>query len=235
MNVTKYTELTGITVSQSKQARFTANIRKTKAILESMLGYPLTKKDAQINQYEEAGKTASECGCDNIDGELSDADEVVGAYRLFPYNGKDPFLEVDPFTRLHTVKLVHIRSGDEPNGVTVRTFEQDQIRVQMRQGFSKFIEKCDDCYCLCECSDCVQLAIDADWMFDSCLPDELLYIWAEMVTYESKPKKDLKRETLATHTYERFDRKNPYELSENLKILTKYAGPNGTLSRTLTV
>lgn len=236
MNLAKYEELTGITVAQSQQNQVNAQIKRTRIALESLLGYTLDKKRRADNQYEELGKSQSDCGCNDLDGPFNDPDEVQGAYRLFPYNPKDKYFEVDPFIKVYAVKLVHVKIGeDDTNGVTIRTFEDDEIRVQVRGGFSKYIERCDDCLCICNCNDCVQLAVDADWLYDGCLPDDLLYLWSDMVTYEINCKKDIKRETLGSHSYEKFDRTKPQEIPDNLKVLQKYAGPNGTANITITI
>lgn len=235
MNLAKYQELTGITVPSSQQAQVTAQIKRTRIALENMLGYSLESKKASENQYEELGKTQSECGCDDINiDNLNDPDEVQGAYRLFSYNENDLYLPVDPFTTLYKVKLVVIRPGED-QGVTVKTFDDENLRVVMKNGFAKYIEVCKDCFCTCSCQDCVQLAVDADWMFEDCLPLELQYLWADMVTYESDQKKDLKSETLGSHSYTRFDRLNPAELSSSMKVLQKYAGPNGSLDYNPTI
>lgn len=234
MNLTKYQELTGITVDSEDTAKITAQIRRTRTILESLLGYSLEKNKAVENQYEELGKASVDCilqgvwtDIDNLT--LTDPDEVIGSYRLFNYNRKDKYFEVDPFTRLNAVKLVFIKRGDEPNGITHRTFTNGTTRVHKTGVITKYIEHCKECRCLCICENCVQLAVDADWLNEECLPDDLLYIWADMVTFYSNEKVDVKSETLATHNYTKFDRKFPETLPESIKILTKYAGPNGTV------
>jgi hypothetical protein len=237
MNIARYEALTGTTVATANRNQVTAQIKRTRFALEALLGYTLDKVKSAENQYEELGKTrGSNCGCDDIDGPYDDPDTVQGAYRLFSYNRHDKYLEVDPFTKLYAVKLVFIKQGgDNENGVTIRTFEEDEVRVHIKNGFSKYIEKCEDCFCVCNCNDCVQLAVDADWLYSSCLPEELEYLWADAVTHEINAKKDIKRETLGSHTYERFDRHNTLELPESIKIIQKYAGPNGTVNRTITI
>lgn len=233
MDIEKYQTLTGITVADSEQALIKASIRKTKSILENLLGYSLSKSEANDNQYEEKGKSAADClfGNDIDEDNLLPADSVTGAYRLFSYNNADEFFMTDPFTRLYKVKLVFIKPGEDPNGVTIKTFDDDDIRVHMKQGFSKYIQRCEDCFCLCACDDCIQIAIDADWMFEGCLPDELLYVWCDMVTYESDCKKDIKSESLGTHSYTKFDRKDPQFFDSNIAVIKKYAGPNGSVGQ----
>lgn len=238
MTIAQYQELTGTTVPASKQSSVTAQIRRSRANLEALLGYTLDKKKVNDNQYEELGKTQNECGCvsDINEDELLDADTVTNAYRLYPYNPDDRFLSTDPFTKLHSVKLVMVRPGIEgKDGITIKTFDNEDLRVAMKNGFSKYIERCEDCLCLCSCRECVQLAVDADWLYDACLPDDLLYLWAEMVTYEINCKKDIKSESLGSHSYTKFDRKIPQDLPQNITLLQKYAGPNGLARPKLTI
>lgn len=240
MNIAKYTELTGITVDSSDEAKVTAQIRRTKTILESMLGYTLDKKKASENRYEEKGKGTVDCvfrglitDIDNL--ELSDPDPVLGSYRLFPYNKSDQYFSVDPYTKLYAVKLVFIKAGDTPNGITHKTFDDGKVRVHKNGVITKYIERCNDCICTCYCDDCAQLAVDAEWLNEDCLPEDLMYIWADMVTYYSDGKKDIKSETLATHSYTKNNVSKPEELPESIKIIKKYAGPNGSLTPVVAV
>lgn len=236
MNLTKYKEISGTTVSTAREAFVKAKIARAKMQLESLLGYPLTSTKAQENKYEELGKTTNNFTCtDTIPDDLEAADDVVGAYRLFPYSRTDQYFHVDPFIEINKVKLVFLKPGATPNGITIKTFEDAQVRPQALGDISKYIERCQNCWCACECEDCVLLAVDATWLAEDCLPDELLYIWADMVTYEIDKKKDIQSETIGPHTYRKFDRKIPQESDENIAILKKYAGPNGTLTRTITV
>jgi hypothetical protein len=240
MTIEKYQELTGITVDSSDVARVTAQINRTRIILESLLGYSLKKTIASQNQYEELGKATTDCifrgiitDIDTL--ELSAPDQVVGSYRLYSYNKSDAYLKIDPFTQIHAVKLVFLKQGAEPNGITHKTFPNSQMRVHKQGGISKYIERCRECYCLCECSNCMQLAVDADWLNETCLPEELLYLWSEMVSYYADEKNDIKSETLATHSYTKFSQVIPEQLPANISIITKYAGPNGSVSRTIVV
>lgn len=240
MNISKYQELTGITVDDSDTALVTAQIRRTKTILESMLGYSLDKQKASENQYEEKGKATVDCifrgsifDVDDLD--LADPDQVVGSYRLFSYNKADQFFSVDPFTKLHAVKLVFVKMGDEPNGITHKTFDDGKVRVHKDGVITKYIERCKECLCSCACDNCVQLAVDADWLNEDCLPEDLLYIWADMVTYYTDCKKNIKSETLGTHSYTKETVDKPEELPESLAIIKKYAGPNGSVTPVVTV
>lgn len=236
MDIDLYQELTGTTVESENIAAYTAQIRRTRSILESMLGYSLDKKKASINHYEEAGKAKVECPfrglISDIDElELDPADAVLGSYRLFPYNRHDPYFEVDPYTKVYAVKLVFLKTGgDDTNGITHKTFDTGKVRIQKTGNISKYIERCKECLCTCECDECVQLAVDADWLNENCLPEELLYVWADMVDYYMDPKGDIVSETLGTHSYKREIGKAPEEMDVNIKIIQKYAGPNGSVN-----
>jgi hypothetical protein len=236
MTIEKYQQLTGITVPQSQIPEVKAQITRVRIMLETALGYSLNKQAAYTNYYFEKGKSDRDCFFGTPEDEsLNDPDEVVTAYRLYPYNKNDKYFTVDPFTTLNAVKLVYVREGATPNGITIRTFEQDEVRVIQQKGINKYIQRCESCFCLCECDDCVMLAVDAEWLFEDCLPEDLLYIWADGVTYQTDCKRDIKRETLGTHTYEKFDRGNPLESSTTITILKKYAGLNGSLHHDITI
>ena len=221
MDLVKYQELTGITVPTNQITSVEAQIKRVRVRLEGLLGWPLLKSKVSINHYDELGKSATEC---DFDGDaLNDPDDVVNAYRLFRFDKSDQYLKVDPFIRLHSAKLVFLRPVEPPNGVTVQTL--DDIRVHTVNGVSKYIERCQDCLCRFDCEDCVQLAVDADWLYEDCLPEDLLYLWADAVSYEIDCKKDIKSETLGTHSYTKFDRQDPLIISAS--VVKKYAGANG--------
>lgn len=238
MDLDTYQELTGTTVEAEDQASVNAQIRRTRIALETMLGYSLKKKEAGVNQYEEKGKTKSDCtfrgllsDIDNL--ELDPPDDVQGSYRIFPYNKSDKYFKVDPFTRLYKVKLVFLRDGDDPNGITHKTFDSGQIRIEKEGRISRYIERCHECWCTCECDSCVQLAVEADWLNEECLPEDLLYVWADMVEYYCDPNRGVISETLGTHSYKLAESAAPETMDENIAIIKKYAGPNGSVHRTI--
>lgn len=219
-----YEQLTGTTVSN--ETKVTATIRRTKAILEALLGYSLDVE--KVNEYDEAGISPVDCPCDADLEALLPADEVVGSYRLYKFDRRTKIISFDPASDVYAIKLVR-------NGVTYRTFEAGEFNLIYKHGFTKYAELCDNyCTCTTEYCGCSQLAVDADYLWDdyeNSLPDDLLDLWAEMVTYYSNPKFNIKRETLATHSYELASTKTPEEEARNLLILQKYAGPNGTINR----
>lgn len=234
MDLSTYQTLTGITVSSSQTAFVTAQIARTRAMLETMLGFTLDPSKVNTNLYNELGKTANECACPSVDTvDLQDPDAVVTAYRLYRYNSLDQYFHTDPFTKLNKVKLVYIKPGATPNGVTFKTFDNDEIRSQFgRKNFAKYIEHCIDCLCTCDCDDCVQLAVDADWVWPDSgdIPLDLQYVWTDMVTWYSNSKKDIKSESIDTHSYTKFDRVAPELEPQNLAVIKKYAGPYGSVA-----
>lgn len=235
MDLSKYSELTGITVSDSEANFVKAQIRRTRATLETLLGFSLLKKNTNTNFYNEKGKSTLNCFCPNVDtSNLLPADEVVNSYRLYPYSPSDKYFFVDPFTSVNAVKLVYVKQGDpDESGITLKTFDENNIRIEMgKGGISKYIQDCQWDLCVCDdvCGNCVQLAVDAEWIYQGCLPDDLLYVWADMVTYSSDKKKDIRSESILSHSYSKFDRVLPETDPQNLAVIRKYAGPYGSAS-----
>lgn len=237
MDLSTYQSLTGITVPASQQARVTAQIARTQSMLETLLGYTLSEDSVTTNLYNELGKTTNECACPSAAVEdtsnLLDPDTVTGAYRLYDYNDLDKYLHIDPFSRINKVKLVYIKQGTGTNGVTIRTFDDEEIRIDIdRDGIGKYIQMCDDCTCICDCVECVQLAVDAEWLWDDQdnIPLELKYLWTEMITYYSDNKKDIKSESITSHSYSKFETVSPETEPHNVAVLRRYAGPYGSVA-----
>lgn len=233
MDLTKYEELMGITIPDSKKVYYIAQIKRVQTKLESLLGFTL--KASHI--YTELGKSQVECVCPDIpQSNLLPPDEVKGIVKIFPYNSKDKFLHIDPFHDVYNVKLGKVL--EDKSFVTFKTFEF-YTKHFMSQGIGKYIEKCQTCFCDCECKDCVQLIVDADWIdftdYESDIPDDLLYLWCDMINYWTDPDKDIKSESVDGHSWSRGDITSPEELIENKLILTKYAGPYGSIARIPTI
>lgn len=221
MDLAKYTELTGITVPTSKRKSVEAQIVRARVALESLLGYTLDPDLVLENLYSGV-----------------DEDDVEGAYRLFPYSPS--YLNIDPFETVHAVKLVQ-------GGEVIDTLDSDSYAVQYlgrgltkqlkvvgltRQGIlwyqwpsllTRDILPPED----------LQLAVDADWLWTDELPEDLLTVWADMVTFQSDAKNNIKSQTVLAHSYTKFDRTVPEEDPKNVAILERYAGPHGTLGRPL--
>jgi hypothetical protein len=232
VNLKEYQEITGKTIAESDKKSVTAQIRRSQLSLESMLGFTLDPSKINENLYNEVGKTRNELSYPNVDIlNLLPADEVIGAYRLYRYNPNDKFLFVDPFTAVHSVKLVHIRVGyPDESSVTFKTFDPNEVRAQYgRDGIGKYIEKNSFYRCYFE-QDFVQLAVDADWAFQDCLPMELKLLLADMVSARLDPYNNIKSESIEGHSYSKFDRIAPETEAHNLAIIRRYAGPYGTAS-----
>lgn len=235
MTPEKYTELTGIEVEDT--VLFNAKSRWVRTQLENLLGFTLDKTKVKENLYNEQGKSQIDCSYPSVDdgeydGSLLPPDPVVFAYRLFKFNETDEYFHTDPFTKLHKAKLVYINGDIE---VTLKTLEN--VREQRERGFTKFIERCKECFCICDCIGCVQLAIDADWLFEDDLPDDLLYLWCDLITVEMdcEGTKGIKRESVMTHTVEYVVKQDEGNTGLNLSgqqytTLIKYAGPFGTVN-----
>jgi hypothetical protein len=235
VNLEKYTELTGETIAPSQEAKFKATIRRTKTTLETMLGFSLKPK----NLYTERGKVQFEGYLPILDDfdNLLEPDEEQGTYKLFPYNENDKFFHVDPFTNLYHVKLVMpINDGE-----FVTIVELDNVVAQYgRDGIAKYIERhwawftwewyhtykygftsADD--------EGLMLAVDADWL--NCYPDDLNYIWVDMITHYADPNNNIKSESVDGHSWSKDDMTKPEYSIQSQKIISRYAGPFGAASK----
>lgn len=227
MTIEQYQALTGITVPASRTAFVTAQLERTRYLLEDMLGYTLDSDLVDDNQYTETGIRSDECASPDNDADLADPEAVVNAYRLFPYNEKDKYLLIDPASAIHAVKLVN-------GSVTYKIFESDEYRPHYERGIIKALEKIDDCWwrCACWCADRgFQLAVDAEWLWESDIPTDLQLLWADMTTYYSNAKKDVKSETLGPHSYTKYDRSEPQFESSAVAMVKRYSGPLGSVRR----
>lgn len=210
MDLTRYSELTGITVLTAQESKVIANIDKARRILEDLLGYTLDPTLVNENEYE--------------------LDDITGSLRLFTYRDSDRYFHIDPASAVHAVYL-------ERNGEVVETLETDDWHTITKHGFIKFIEQCHIWWCPCHrYHDGIQIVVDATWLWgDNLIPDDLLQVWADMTTYYSDDKSNIKSETLGPHRYEKFGNKPPEEEKYNISIIRKYAGGNGSALRQLTI
>ena len=244
MDLEKYIELTGETVDASKEAKVNATIRRTRAQLESLLGYSLTPE----NLYTELGKVQFQGYLpvlNNTDN-LLPADEQEGTYKLFAYNEKDDFIHVDPFINLYHVKLVKPLNNGE--FITVVDFD-NVVAKHERGGIGRFIERYWEwftwawykTYLLSWTSESdagLMIAVDADWI--DCYPDDILYIWADMVTYYSDDEVsvtgNIKSESVDGHSWSRGTTGKgedlpPQEQPSAQGLLARYVGPYGAIAR----
>lgn len=234
MNLEKYTELTGITVKASQEAKVKANIRRTQAQLEAMLGFSLKPKYL----YTEKGKVQFE-GYLPIEDltVLLPADDEEGMYKLFPYNELDQFFHVDPFKNIYKVKLVMPVNDGEFITVT----DLDNVVAQYgRDGIGKYIERHYEWFTWAwyrtwkirwtSSSEAgLQLAVEADWV--DCFPDDIMYLWADMVTHYADDNRNLKSESVDGHSWSKADSKAPEAADSNKLLLSRYAGPYGSVTR----
>lgn len=234
MDLEKYKELTGIDVPTSKEATVKANIRRTKAMLENMLGYSLKPK----NLYSEKGKVQFE-GYLPIEDltTILPPDEEEGVYKLFHYNENDRYFHVDPFKNVYKVKLVMPVNDNE--FITVVDLD-NVVALKERNGIGRFIERHYEWFTWAwyatwrlswkEASSAgLQIAVEADWI--DCYSDDIMYLWADMITYQSDPSAKIKSESVDGHSWSKADTKAPEEEPSNLKALSKYAGPYGSVAR----
>lgn len=233
MNLKEYEKLTGVIIPVEKRPYYEAQIQRVRAKLETLLGYTLEPQ----NLYIELGKTQQECICPDIpeSSKLLLPDSIRGTLKVFPYNSKDKFLHTDPFYEVYNVKLGKVLENRQI--VTYKTFENFTAQY-MQNGIGNHIEKCQTCFCNCDCKDCVQLIVDADWVDfteDEPLPDDLLYLWCDMVDFYGDQYRNIKSESVDGHSWSKGDIKAPEEEKTALLLLRRYAGPFGSIIRMPTV
>lgn len=245
MNLEKYQELTGITVPSSQEDKVKATIRRTKSQLETLLGFSLKPK----NLYTEKGKVQFE-GYLPIDDltALLPPDDEEGIYKLFPYNDKDKFFHVDPFKNVYKVKLVVPANDGE--FITVTDFDNVVSQYQ-RDGIGKFIQRHYEWFTWSwysvwslrfsgDSPTALQMAVEADWL--DCYPDDIMYLWADMITYYSDSDYSvsgkLRSESVDGHSWSRGNAGggekgdlSPEHTSSATQLLSRYAGPYGAILR----
>lgn len=249
MDQKTFTNLTGVILTDSQVARFGSLVEACGQKLEDLLGWPLDPSDWG-NQYLEIGKTKCEWWtCPSVDTpDLDDPDPVVGRTRLYTWRPSDPYLFVDPALKIHKVKLVK-------NGITYRTFEVNDYSLRLMNGrstYGRYIEFADclyrwldlwyynpDILALVVASrapdgDYLQVAIDADWAFPEddennlTLPLPLQMAWADFIAYRIDLKRDVKSESVLSHSYTRNVTPDPEMVHAD--EIRKYAGPKGTMA-----
>lgn len=153
--------------------------------------------------------------------------------RIFPYHKHDNYLLIDPASSITTVRLIR---GDEE----IEVLElDDDYHIYEKNGYIKYLTRCyDDRWCICRdyCRSCAQLEVTGVWLWpEDGIPEDLLYVWADMVTYNGDCKNNIKSETLGTHSYTKFSREDPLTETNNQAIILKYAGGNGSIIRNITL
>jgi len=236
VDLTLYAKLTGKTIPKNQEPYYEALIARTQAKLESILGWSFTPTAL----YQEKGKTQRDCVCPDIpQSDLLPADEVKGIIKVFPYNWKDKFLHIDPFQAVYAVKLVKVLDNRE--FITFKTFENFTPQMEAN-GLGRYIERCKTCFCDCNCKDCVQLAVDADWLTipeesGLAFPADLFYLWCDMIDYYGDPARDITSESVDGHSWSKGKDAliAPEATDAAIVILKKYAGPFGLVDRIPTV
>lgn len=237
MNLDKYKSLTGNDVAPEQEAKFNASIRRTRAKLEAMLGFSLRPK----NLYTEKGKVQFEGYLpmlNNLEA-LLPPDEEQGVYKLFPYYEADRYFHVDPFTNVYNVKLVMpINDGEF---ITVTDLD-NVVAKYGRDGIAKYIERHYEWftwqwyqtwrYRYTSASEAgLMIAVEADWI--NCYPDDLMYLWTDMVDHQVNPNSGLASESVDGHSWSRTKEEQiaPEQKSGSQTLLARYAGPFGSVAR----
>lgn len=246
MDQSTFTDLTGVQLTSSQVSRFGSVAKLCGRKLEEMLGWPLDPSNWD-NQYLEIGKTKSEwwSGSHVDTSDLNDPDAVVGKTRLYKWRPGDPYLFIDPALTLHKVKLVK-------NGITYRTFDAQDYSLRLVNGYEpygKYVAFSDGFYRWMDIwyfepsildivlashtpdGDYLQVAIDADWAFpkeDGCptLPLPLQEAWADLIAYKLDLKRDVKSESVLSHSYSKNVTPDPATVHAD--VIRKYIGPRGT-------
>lgn len=246
MDQSTFTDLTGVQLTSSQVSRFGSVAKLCGRKLEEMLGWPLDPSNWD-NQYLEIGKTRSEWwSYPDVDtSDLADPDTVTGRTRLYNWRPTDPYLFIDPAITLHKVKLVK-------NGVTYRTFDAQDYSLRTINGetpFGKYVEFSDSLYRWMDAwyyepsifdlvvathapeGDYLQVAIDANWAFpkeNDCLtlPLPLQEAWADFIAYKLDLKRDVKSESVLSHSYSKNVTPDPAVVHAD--VIRKYVGPRGT-------
>lgn len=233
MNQSTFTKLTGRTLTTAQATLLAGSVETAKQTLEELLGWPLDP-GCWGDQYLERGKTTSDDFCiTDVDTELDDPDDVVGSTRVFNWDPRDRFLLIDPAVTIHAVKLV-------ADDVTYETFELGEYRPQWVNGnerYARYIEIRHDCpwvsrhlYCCCNVGR--QIAVDADWGFDS-LPRVLKKAWAELVWDDLNAHRDLRSQTLGPHSYTFATAAEAGR--RHAGMIRHFAGPNGAVDQGMVI
>ena len=245
MNLEQYEKLTGKTVPDNQKAFITQQIKRSVGQLEALLGYTLDRNKTNTNIYNEKGKATSIYGWSYPDVDITTLlppDEVIGSYRLFRFDVLDDFIATDPFTNVYAVKLVYVKEGvqgGEDNGITFRTFDVNEVRPQILfDGIGKYLQRMYPWKFIFHntiVDKKLQLAVDADWLFEDCLPDALKYLIVDMVESHMDRRHNLQMESIDGHIYRKFKPVYAEQEPVNLSIIMDYAGPYSSLRRPVTL
>jgi hypothetical protein len=229
LDLSEYIEISGLAVKDSQRAFVTANIKKAQFMIESALGFTLDAEKAAQNLYTETGKAPSDSWiCGGSDADLLSPDvEPDEVYRVFseayPLSSAT---RVDPYTAISKIKLVQ-------GSVGVHTFEADEFATLVGpDGYGRQVDL-NAIFYHPSCHHRLQVAVSAEWlgMEEDGQPDDLLSVWADLVTFLSDKTRNLKSENRGTRSYTKTETRSPLDDPFNRAILAKYAGPRGTAGR----
>jgi hypothetical protein len=196
-------------VPDDRRQDMSARIVAARVTVETLLGFSLEPDIAKMNLY------------------TAETDPVV-ANRVFRFNPKDVYWPIDPASQIHSVML--IRPGDSPYTVTDATLRFGGA------GWGKYLESCpiDEVIPINRVgwpfpsrNGYTQLVVDADWLGVESVPTDLKLVVAEFVAGSLEG--NVRSETRGNRAFSRFDRKDPEKDPQVMRVLHRYAGPNGAL------
>lgn len=200
--------------------------------------------------YDEPLQFINNCAIDGVKLPLNDECRGV-VHRCYDFDPKRPFLNVDPYVRICSVKIVNCETT---------LYELDECDWEDTRngnfnapGWFNSLKICGDlpkpCItpslaCCDAPRDCLKICIGAYWgfgitteFFEECkesgkpklkdnpcvIPEDLQYVLYDMVKDEMECNTDLKSETLGAHSYTKFAR--TLATDKHKPLLDKYAGP----------
>lgn len=240
-----YQEYTGVTVPRNLIPQYRAWGRRAIRALESKLGWQF-ESTVNINV---AGVNPGGCNCDTNRNNLLPAPSQRGTYRVFNFSDKQPFVFVDPFTKIHAVYICRI----EPEGRFVQSDDNDVVILQQVDKFApkyfngtfgKYIESCEEinsCSASCErgCTECTAILVDADWISNENAPDEVVYMICDYIDWMANggvASRNVESETVDGHSVKYGGdslASEPYQNPSDLAIIQQYVGPYGMANRKL--
>jgi hypothetical protein len=236
VDLDEYIEISGLAVKDPQRAFVTANIKKAQFMIESALGFTLDADKAAQNLYTETGQAPDDNWiCGGSDADLLPAEsEPDEKYRIFTqaepldtYYKVTALTRIDPATSISKIKLVH-------GTVNVHTFTTSELAlVTGANGYGRLVDLAVIFPNPYRCGHRLQVAVSADWLGvdDDQLPDDLLSVWADVITWLSDKTRNIKSENRGTRSYTKAETKSPLEDPINKSILDSYAGPRGTAGR----
>ena len=243
--IEKYILLTGKKITEAQKPQYEAWALRAIRELEVKLGWPIEGR----SNVTVKGCTKGSCDCDIDESQLEEAPEKVGEYRFFNFNSKTPFVQTDPFKKVHAVYLCRV----EPEGRNIHSKEGEVIILTkvtdfapkyFNGQFGKYIKACEKmtiCQEVCNsnCTNCSAVLVDADWLTFDDLPDELLYLLFDYMDWMANggvSSRGIRSESVDGHSvsygsdWQLFE---PYTNPTDAAIILAYSGPFGMVDRKL--